>query len=154
MLIASTTIYRMLICFLQFLHFPNKKMISLDQVLADGSIQETRHKYLYNRINPGSNMSWNKFEQPILPIEGANELYETLFARTDTKLEKAHIRRERDILSTLTRNLRRYWRGNIQEEDMRASLDYQLAVLDEREKWLKVTKPYLKKAFLQITRAK
>ena len=30
---------------------------------------------------------------------------------------------------------------------MRVSLDYQLAVLDEREKWLKVTKPYLKKAF-------
>lgn len=66
---------------------------------------------------------------------------------SDNKLEKARIRRERDILTTLARNLRRYWRGNIKEEDMRVSLDYQLAVLDERENWLKVTKPYLKKAF-------
>jgi hypothetical protein len=128
-------------------HYPQKKMISLDQIIADGSIQETRHKFLYHRINRGSSMSWNKFEQPLPAIEGANELYETLFSRTDTKLEKARIRRERDILSTLARNLRRYWRGNIQEEDMKASLDYQLAVLDEREKWLKVSKPYLKKAF-------
>ena len=30
---------------------------------------------------------------------------------------------------------------------MRESVEYQLSVLDEREKWLKVRKPYLKKAF-------
>ena len=43
-------------------HYPDKKMTSLDQVLADGSVQETRHKFLYHRINGGSSMSWNKFE--------------------------------------------------------------------------------------------
>ena len=129
-------------------HFPERKMISLDQILADGSIQETRHKFIYHTVNPGASpMSWNKFEQPLPSVAGANELYETLFARTDLNFDKAKIRRERDILATLARNLRRYWRGNIQEVDMRASLEYQLAVLDEREKWLKVKKPYLKKNF-------
>lgn len=128
-------------------HYPERKMISLDQILADGSIQETRHKYIYHTINPGSTMSWNRFEQPLPAVEGANNLYETLFARTDARLVKARIRRERDILATLARNLRRYWVGNPQEVDMRASLDYQLAILDEREKWLKVKQPYLKKSF-------
>jgi len=131
-------------------NYPEKVMMSLDQVIADGSIQETRHKFLYHKLNKsGNHMSWNRFEQPMISIDGANSLYETLFSRSDTRLDKARIRRERDILSTLARNLRRFWRGNPQEETMKASLDYQLAVLDEREKWLKVSKPYQKKAFAE-----
>jgi hypothetical protein len=129
-------------------HYPEKLMMSIDQVLADGSIQETRHKSIYHTINHGANkMSWNRFEQPVISIDGANELYDTLFSRSDTRLDKARIRRERDILSTLARNLRRFWKGSPQEETMKNSLDYHLAVLDEREKWLKVSKPYLKKSF-------
>ena len=92
-------------------HYPEKTMMSIDQIIAQGSVQETRHKMIYHTINPGANnMSWNQFEQPLLPVDGANNLYEMLF-RTDNDLAKARIRRERDILSTLARNFRRYWRG-------------------------------------------
>lgn len=127
--------------------YTTSKMMSLDQRLADGSIQETRHKFLYHQVNRGNSMSWNRFEQPISAIAGANELYEQLFARTDKDMAKARIRRERDILAALSRNIRRQWTGTPQETDMKNSLDYQVDLLDEREKWLKVKKPYLKKAF-------
>ncbi|MDD7987180.1 DUF1552 domain-containing protein [Lentisphaera marina] len=127
--------------------YTTRKMMSLDQRLADGSVQETRHKFLYHQVNRGSSMSWNRFEQPIPAISGANELYEQLFARTDKDLDKARIRRERDILAALSRNIRRQWTGTPQETDMKNSLDYQVDLLDERERWLKVKKPYLKKTF-------
>ncbi|WDE98421.1 DUF1552 domain-containing protein [Lentisphaera profundi] len=128
-------------------HHPDRVMMSLDQRLAEGSIQESRHKFIYHRVNNGSSMSWNKFEQPLPAVQGANALYEQLFARTDSKTDKARIERERDILAALARNFRRYWTGTVQEQDMKASLEHQIAILSEREKWLKVKKPYMKKTF-------
>ena len=129
--------------------YPGRTMTSLDQHLAEGSIQTTRHKLLYHQVTRGDHMSWNKFSQPMPASLGSNQLYRQLFEKADLQAAKASIKRERDILSSLARNSRRRWKGTPQELDLKASIEYKLDVLTEQEKWLKVKQPYMKKAFNQ-----
>jgi len=128
-------------------HYPERQFISLDQKLAMGSVQETRNKLLYHQVNRGKFVSWNQFAQPMPAHQGLNAFHEHIFSKTDLNKEKAYIKRERDILESLARNLRRYGKGRPQDIDLKASVAYQIEVLNEKEKWLKVKKPYLKKAF-------
>ena len=127
--------------------YPGRTMTSLDQHLAEGSIQTTRHKLLYHQVSKGDHMSWNKFSQPMPASLGSNQLYSQLFEKTDLQVAKASIKRERDILSSLARNSRRRWKGTPQEVDLKASVEYKLDLLTEQEKWIKVKQPYLKKDF-------
>ena len=128
-------------------HYPDRKFISLDQHLAEYSLQTTRNKLVYHKVASGDHISWNKFMQPMPAIHGLNNLHTHLFEKTDLDKEKAAIKRERDILSALARNIRRRWKGSPQEVDLKDSLQFQLEDLEEREKWLKVKKPYTKKNF-------
>jgi hypothetical protein len=130
-------------------HHPERQFISLDQRLAMGSVQETRNKLLYHQVSKGDFVSWNQFAQPMPPTRGLNAFHEQIFSKTDLDKEKAYIKRERDILESLARNLRRYSKGRPQDADLKASVAYQIETLNEKEKWLKVKKPYLKKQFSQ-----
>ncbi|MCH2208926.1 MAG: DUF1552 domain-containing protein [Lentisphaerales bacterium] len=142
-------------CFTAFLYetrhmYPDKAMYSIDQVLADRSIQETRHRQVNHKVTAGNNLSWNKFSQPMPALEGADELYTRLFARKEKdadQKEELAIKRQRSILTGLYRNLKRQMRGLPQEKDLKASLEYKLDELDVQEKWLKTQKPYLKQEF-------
>ena len=129
--------------------FPDRTLISLDQHLADHTIQETRHKSIYHSVGRGCNLSWNKFSQPMPSINGANALHEELFGETDEANQRAKIRRERNILVALEKNLRRRWKGTKVEQELKASVLYKLERLNEDEKWLKVKKPQLKKTFAE-----
>ena len=129
--------------------FPDRTLISLDQHIADNTIQETRNQSIYHCVGGGYNLSWNKFSQPLPSIKGANKLYDVLFGKTDEASARALIRRERDILVALEKNLRRRWKGTKVEQELKASVLYKLELLNEDEKWLKVKKPHVKKAFAE-----
>ena len=132
---------------------PELPFISLDQLVAESALQETRHKLIYHQIASGQHVSWNRFAQPMPAIKGANDLYSKLFERNDEKKERASLRRERNILLALNKNLRRRWSGSTEEIDIRNSINCQLEDLEEKEKWLGVKTPYLKKAFDKLDKA-
>ena len=127
--------------------YPQRPFISLDQGLAQATIQETRHKLIYHQVSKGGNFSWNRFAQPMPAIKGANALHNQLFEKTDEARERAFLRRERTVLMALGKNLKRRWRGIPEELTMRDSITFQLEAIEEKEKWLRIKKPYLKKAF-------
>ena len=127
--------------------YPQRPFISLDQRVAEGCIQETRNKLIYHQVAGGDPMSWNKFAQPMPAIKGLDNLHSQIFERQDEAKARASIRRERDILIQLNKNLKRRWKGTPEQVNLRASVAYQIESLEEKEKWLKLKKPYLKKAF-------
>ena len=127
--------------------YPHRPFISLDQRLAQATLQETRHRLIYHQAFKGGNFSWNRFAQPMPAIKGANALYNQLFEKIDEARDRALLRRERTVLMALGKNLKRRWRGIPEEITLRDSINYQLEDIEEKEKWLKVKKPYLKKTF-------
>ena len=127
--------------------YPQRQFISLDQRVAEGCIQETRNKLIYHQVASGDPMSWNKFAQPMPAIKGLNALHDKLFERQDEAKERAKIRRERNILTQLAKNIKRRWSGTPEQVNLRESVKYQLEALEQKEKWLKTKKPHVKKAF-------
>jgi hypothetical protein len=126
---------------------PELPFISLDQHIAANATQETRHKLIYHRVSGGRHVSWNRFAQPMPAISGASALHNKLFEKNDESKERALIRRERNVLLALHKNIKRRWKGTPEELDLRNSIEYQLEELEEKEKWLGDKKPYVKKTF-------
>ena len=132
---------------------PELPFISLDQHIAKHAIQETRHKLIYHQVSSGRHMSWNSFAQPMPAIQGANALHNKLFEKNDEAKERATIRRERNVLLALNKNIKRRWQGRSEEVDIRNAIEFQLEELEEKEKWLGDKKPYLKKEFGDVSKA-
>ncbi|MCM8537033.1 MAG: DUF1552 domain-containing protein [Lentisphaeraceae bacterium] len=121
--------------------YSSRQFISLDQYVAEHSVQETRHKSLYHQVSGGRNMSWNAQAQAAPAYIGASSLHENLFGNVDLTLQKKEISKQRVILKELMVNIKRRWRGTPQEKNLYASIKYQMDALETREKWLKVKRP-------------
>ena len=126
---------------------PEFPFISLDQYLADNSLQTTRQHLLYHQPLSGKNISWNRFAQPMPAVKGLDNLHRSLFGRTDLKADLQAIQRQRAVYMMLDKNTTRNWKGTPTEIDLRRAARYQLEKLEIKEKWLKVKKPFLKKEF-------
>ena len=92
--------------------YADRNLISLDQHIADHTIQETRHRSINHSVGRGYHVSWNKFAQPMPAIKGLNDLHGQIFERTDDALARSSISRERDILTALGKNLKRRLAGH------------------------------------------
>lgn len=121
--------------------YPTRQFVSLDQYIAENSIQETRHKNLFHKVTEGRNMSWNTKAQAAPAYIGIDDFHAGIFGTVDTGKVKAGISKQRVILKELKTNIKRRWKGTPQEKDLVDSIDYQLKELDTRERWLKVRRP-------------
>jgi hypothetical protein len=121
--------------------YPNRQFVSLDQYIAENSLQETRHKNIFHKVTDGRNMSWNTKAQAAPAYLGIDSLHAGLFGTVDEKKVKAGLSKQRIILKELKTNIKRRWKGTPQEKNLVSSIDYQLKELDTREKWMKVRRP-------------
>ena len=121
--------------------YPNRLFVSLDQYAAEHSIQETRHKYIYHKVDRGRNMSWNLQGQAAPAYSGIDSLHNGIFGTIDQSKVKAEISKQKLILKELKSNIMRRFRGTPQEKNLVESIKYQQKELDTREKWLKVRRP-------------
>ena len=121
--------------------YPNRQFVSLDQYIAEHSLQETRHKSVYHKVSDGRNMSWNAQAQAAPAYVGINSFHEGMFGTVDMSKVKAHISKQRLILKELKSNIGRRMKGTPQEKNLISSINYKLKNLDTEEKWLKVRKP-------------
>ena len=127
--------------------YPNRPFISLDQHLAEYTIQETRHKSIYHKIGGGGNCSYNSLAQPTPSFKSLDTLHENLFGYTDMGKVKQDIAKKRFILKEIYNNTKRRWKGTREEKDLLDSIDYKIDDLDSQVKWLKVRKPKITPKF-------
>jgi hypothetical protein len=126
----------------------DRPFISLDQHIAEYSLQETRHKSIYHKVaGGGTNCSFNSLAQPAPSFNDISSLHENLFSHVDMLKVKMDIARKQFILKELYNNTKRRWKGSQEEKDMVGSIDYKLDDLESQLKWLKVRKPKMQPKF-------
>ncbi|MCM8536619.1 MAG: DUF1552 domain-containing protein [Lentisphaeraceae bacterium] len=121
--------------------YPDRPFVSLDQLIAETSVQESRHKSIYHKINSGGSVSFNTKAQPTPYFDGHDKLHEDLFGVTDMGLVKRNLRKKQYILKELFINVRRRWKGTPVEQRLVDSLKSEIEGIDTQLKWLKVRKP-------------
>lgn len=127
--------------------YPERSFISLDQHLAERSIQETRHRSIYHKVSSGDNVSFNSQAQPTPSYNKASDLHDNLFGYTDMGLVKQALAKKRFIMKELLSNVKRRWKGTPEEIDLAASLEYKMDDIETQEKWLRVRKPRMTRKF-------